>query len=230
MLTKQEYKQLKELDMVSAILRDKGIAQDACICSDRPDILIRINNTETIGVEVVTYRSSNNAEAENAFYKQILQEYVKILDSKNEKRYLVSIQLKSDFLSNIQIFKKAQKEIFMEINLLRNQPQNRKQTKYIDEVSFEEINIRHSEVIWSFAYIFTQVEENKLIQVIDEKNKKLCQYKALQQNSEITEWWLVVFFPESEHTDFRNLSLTMTIQSDYNHIFLTEYTGYKQIK
>lgn len=48
--------------------------------SDRPDIIIPTEDKNAIGVEVVTYRATNNAENETALYK-ILVEYGKKVDT-----------------------------------------------------------------------------------------------------------------------------------------------------
>lgn len=73
-------KQEQELFMIGAVLNGKGIPTESCISSDRPDIIIPTEDKKAIGVEVVTYRATNNAENETALYK-ILVEYGKKVDT-----------------------------------------------------------------------------------------------------------------------------------------------------
>ena len=230
-LTQQDYKHREELFMISAVLHGNGLSEENCICSDRPDIQIRLNEKDIIGVEVVTYRSGNNAEAENALNK-ILYEYGKIIDKILEKRYVVSVFFYGAELPTNLNYKRMKNEIFEEIEKCRQNAPDKIYNKYIEDVDFDEAPfMEESFVSCVTAFLDEDTDEHKLMRIIEHKGKKLKHYKLGPENTQIREWWLVIFFPTIEHTDFRNFQLSQYIQSDYDHIFLSELSNnYMQIK
>ena len=54
------------------------------------------------------------------------------------------------------------------------------------------------------------------------KEEKLKDYKTLDIEYNITEWWLVIFFPTIEQTDFSKFQLTRELNTNYDHVYLAE--------
>ncbi len=230
-MTNQDYKHREELFMISSILQSYGISEKNCNCSDRPDIIIHLSERKVIGVEVMTYRSGNNIESENALNK-ILTEYGQILDKKLSERYLVTVNFYGADLPNNINFKRQKDKIFEEIEKCRLNASDKIFNEYIENANFEKADfLAESYVSCVTAFLCGDTDEVKLMEIIEKKGRKLLQYKSLPQNSNINEWWLVIYFPSIEHTDYKNLKLAKKISSDYDHIFLTEILNeYKQIK
>jgi len=229
---KRNKKQECELYMVGAVLDGKGIPVKDCISSDRPDIIIPLDNNNAIGIEVVTYRATNNAENEAALYK-ILSEYGRQLDKEDlEDKYDYTVLFHGAEIPSDVNFKELKETLFLEMDNCRLERPEQIYNKYISSVSkFLIPNLDKNFVCLSSAFFYNNVDDNLLGDVISKKNEKLKQYKVLKREWNISEWWLVIFFPTIEHTDFSKFHLQKDICTDYDHVYLTEPSNmYMELK
>ena len=82
----------------------------------------------------------------------------------------------------------------------------RKQGEF-DYVFVEGINIRtepilSTAILPSHAYWMKDMTDCYINRCIEEKEKKLVDYKKMEENMEIAEYWLVITLPDSEEYDF----------------------------
>lgn len=224
-------KQEQELFMIGAVLNGKRIPTENCISSDRPDIIIPTEDKKAIGVEVVTYRATNNAENETALYK-ILVEYGKKVDKEGgEKYYLTVLFHGAELPANVN-FKEIKETLFKELDNCRLDKPERIYNEYISKVSKCLIpGLDETFVGLSSAFFYDNVNDKLLENVISKKSKKLKQYKTLNREFDITEWWLVIYFPTIEHTDFSKYERASKLCTGYDHVYLAESGNlYKELK
>ena len=104
--------------------------------------------------------------------------------------------------------------------------------EYISEVSKCLIpGLDETFVGLSSAFSYDNVNDKLLENVISKKSKKLKQYKTLNREFDITEWWLVIYFPTIEHTDFSKYERASKLCTGYDHVYLAESGNlYKELK
>ena len=73
------------------------------------------------------------------------------------------------------------------------------------------------------------IEIGPLKRAISDKEKKLAEYKQLEKNKNIDEYWLCVNLPISSQRFFYDLE-PFDIQSEYSRIYLSQFTSALRIK
>jgi hypothetical protein len=230
-MTAAEYRHQKELFQVEPILKEIGVSRNECICDDRPDIILPDYDGKTIGIEVVCYGEGKNTKNLAALNK-VLSEYQAKIDKESDKRYeIFVIKQDGEFPIN-RNFHRIKKKMFAEIDGLRNKTLDPFECEYIYSVSFLEVpNMIKSHVAPVHAFWYGNTDIDLLNRIIEKKNKKLAEYKKMNRPTPITEYWLDIFYPVDEETDFRKLSITEELsQNDFDRIYLTEIRDCKRIK
>lgn len=216
-------KHIDELGKASYVIKELGFTPNDSMCSDRPDIVLPSKNNPQIGMEVVTYSTHLYEEAENALYK-IIDEYIdERLDKRSKIRYEIGMFFMDlHFPTNVN-YKKIKQQIFDELDnvILPNQPWMERQ--YIaDVVMMENPGASRSFITCDKVVEYDDLNEQVLLDCIANKEQKLKEYKALPKNSNIQEYYLVVFFPFNEHAEIRNYTLTESFTTEYNRIYLVD--------
>ena len=222
-MTKTALKHIDELGKASRIIRELGYVPDESMCDDRPDIVLPSQTDRQIGIEVVTYSTHRYEESENVLYK-IFNEYIEErLDKRSAIRYEIGVMF-MDLQVPVGInYKKVKKQLFDEIDslMLPNQPPMNRQ--YIESVTaWENPGVEHSFMTCDMVVVYEELNENILLDCISGKEKKLKVYKTLPENSTISEYYLVVFFPIKEHAELRGYVLPETFKTDYDRIYLVD--------
>lgn len=200
------------------------------MCDDRPDIVLPSKTDRRIGIEVVTYSTHRYEESENVLYK-IFQEYIERLDKCSEKRYEIGVMF-----TNLEVpidinYKKVKEQIFDEIDslLLPNQPAMNRH--FIESVTaWENPGVEHSFIACDTVVEYDDLDEKTLLDCIKRKENKLKDYKVLEKNCTIKEYYLVVFFPINEHAEMRNYLLPDTFKTSYDRIYLVDSFYTNRIK
>ena len=78
--------------------------------------------------------------------------------------------------------------------------------------------------------VYEELNENILLDCISGKEQKLKGYKTLAENSTISEYYLVVFFPINEHAEMRGYVLPETFKTEYERIYLVDSFYTNRIK
>lgn len=230
-MTKTDLKHIDELGKASRIIREFGYVPDESMCDDRPDIVLPSKTDRQIGIEVVTYSTHRYEESENVLYK-IFNEYIEErLDKRSETRYEIGVMF-----TNLQVpvcinYKKIKEQLFDEIDslMLSNQPPMNRQ--YIESVTaWENPGVEHSFIACDSFVIYEALDEKTLLDCINRKEQKLKGYKTLAENSTISEYYLVVFFPINEHAELRGYTLPETFKTDYDRIYLVDPFYMNKIK
>ena len=120
-------------------------------------------------------------------------------------------------------YKKIKKQLFDEIDslMLPNLPPMNRQ--YIESVTaWENPGVEHSFMTCDTVVVYEELNENILLDCISGKEQKLKGYKTLAENSTISEYYLVVFFPINEHSEMRGYVLPETFKTEYERIYLVD--------
>ena len=221
--SKTDIKHIDELGKASRIIKELGYAPDESMCADRPDIVLPSKTDRQIGIEVVTYSTHRYEESENVLYK-IFNEYIdERLDKRSEERYEIGVMF-TDLQVPVGInYKKVKKQLFDEIDslMLPNHPPMNRQ--YIESVTaWENPGVEHSFMTCDTVVVYEELDEKTLVDCISRKEQKLKVYKTLPENSTISEYYLVVFFPINEHAEMRDYILPETFKTDYTRIYLVD--------
>lgn len=230
-MTQQEIKHIDELGKASKVISELGYVPDETMCSDKPDICLPSATDRQIGIEVVAYSTHQYEESESALYK-IFDEYIKErLDTYSDKRYEIGVLFTNlDIPANIN-YKKAKEEIFNEIDslILPHQPQMER--RYIADITaMENPGVEHSFITGDTFVVYNELDEQTLLDCISRKEQKLKGYKAMPGNSNIKEYYLVVFFPIKEHAELRGYALPNNFKTDYDRIYLVDPFYLNRIK
>ena len=230
-MTQEEIKHRDELGKASRVISELGYEPNEAMWSDRPDICLPSAEDRQIGIEVVTYSTHHYEESADALYK-IFNEYIeKRLDRRSDKRYEIGV-----LFTNLNIpidvnYKKIKELIFNEIDnlMLPNQP--RMERQYIADITaMENPGVEHSFITCDSVVVYDDLNEQTLLDCIKGKEKKLKDYKEKSDNASIQEYYLVVFFPINEHAELRGYTLPKDFQTNYDRIYLVDFSYTNQIK
>lgn len=222
-MNKTDIKHIDELGKASRIIKELGYEPDESMCADRPDIVLPSRTDRRIGIEVVAYSTHRYEESENVLYKMFNEYIEERLDKRSEKRYEIGVMF-----ANLQVpvdinYKKVKEKLFDEIDslMLPNQPPMNRQ--YIESVTaWENSGVEHSFMTCDTVVVYEELNEKILLDCISGKEQKLKDYKTLPENSTISEYYLVVFFPINEHSELRGYTLPKAFKTDYDRIYLVD--------
>ena len=226
-----DIKHRNELGKASRIIRELGYEPDESMCDDRPDIVLPSKTDRRIGIEVVTYSTRRYEESENVLYK-IFNEYIEErLDKRSDTRYEIGVMF-----TNLQVpidinYKKVKEQIFDEIDNLMLPDQPPMNRDYIESVTaWENPGVEHSFITCDTVVVYEKLNEKILLDCIKVKEQKLKGYKMLEENSTISEYYLMVFFPINEHAELRGYTLPEEFNTGYDRIYLVDPFYTNQIK
>ena len=205
-------KQRFELFSVRSVFEELGISLKDVTLRDRPDFSF-IFEGSNIGLEETKCSFNENAFKTESRLLFLLKEYRKELEVKGRYGIEVSFLLKEEIYNKSKIswdiFKSeidrlCEGEIF--------------ETEYIEEATIEfvpteTIKVRMYSGRESQKLTFTHIRD-----IILKKEEKLKEYKLLDSNKKINEYWLVINVCENSFS-YKDFVLD-NIVSDYNRIYL----------
>lgn len=230
-MKKEEIRHRDELYKASQVIKDLGYILNDAMCDDRPDIVLPSIKDRTIGIEVVTYSTHKYEKAEDALYK-ILNEYIdERFDKRSEKRYEIGVYFNDLSIPTDINFQKEKEQIFDELDDLLFFHRPLKNHVYLTDVTIaENPGVNRSFIGQDTVVIYDDLNEQVLLECIKHKERKLNEYKSLEKNQSIQEYYLVIFFPMREHAELRGYSLPKTFETKYNRIYLVDYFYTNRIK
>ena len=107
---------------------------------------------------------------------------------------------------------------------------HKKHYKYVSDISWDEP--QEGIVIIGggrHAMPARTIELEPFINAISDKESKLAEYRQLEHNKEIDEYWLCVNLPLSSRRFFNDLE-PFEMQSGYTRIYVTQFVGALRIK
>ena len=229
-----------EMNVKSILLRDK------------PDVIVTTKNEKKIGIEVIECHPSvikTNGKENNTYaYKRIdyaCEECTKLFRNEGKKHEFGHVYFKEEAYKTTMKANQFAPIVIEEIkrhiknDKYINNPhllgldkfmEMRKQGEF-DYVFVEGINIRteptlSTAILPSHAYWMKDMTDCYINRCIEEKEKKLVDYKKMEENMEIAEYWLVITLPDSEEYDFDKYVQQSSFDTKYERVYLTKW-GHK---
>lgn len=243
----RKQKEDEKLD-IQPLVEYLHIRLDAICDSESPDFILQYND-KIIGIEhtsicpSVKYNDKSRSLATICKIKRkaAIKAYEIILAERNEN-ILIDVKFKYKAYWNNEKHHTFRTKVINEIESLRNTEANKFQsgsmvsssdsvkTEYIESI---QLVLDHFPV--PMVCDFSLQHINKITQedldfCVNKKCKKLTQYKQLEKNIVICEYWLVVTINLNEPYEFWNAPYSVPKECGYSRIFLLQYGKVKELK
>ena len=248
-----------ELRAVKDILQ--SIDYERIILDDKPDVVIELKNGKHIGIEVVdcvvsSIRSNdkknrvravqNIYEAEEEYKQKLIQRgenhisihltYTdKILDAPKKgftNKFIEEIErhLKNDKFEDEFYDRMTDKDFYEEYK--RIEKEGGFKYDYIESIEcFEHPSIETNVYHLCYFLFSGDIEENDVEHCVKNKEIKIEEYRKLEKNSDISEYWLAIWVPSYEHMNFDNYEQQTKIESEYQRIYISyPFNACKRLK
>ena len=235
-------RQHKELVSISPLLCQCGYIESADMCSDKPDICLPSKTNRQIGIEVTEYTYPKDEESISVVHR-MLQDYISGISERKlnnvlqkyskDKHYCLTVWFHGGSFPRINKINRHKKQIFEELDRFAFPCCESFVNDYIASLELEEIT--NSEITESIVHIpyveaYSQIDETMLLNCIRGKEEKLREYKNIEDNKSISEYWLAIIISDPIQIDIKNYQLHDTLISGYNRIFLIKGIHCVQIK
>ena len=225
------------------------ISSDAIRDSERPDFILQYND-KIIGIEHTSIcpsvKYNNDKKSSLATICKMkrntaIKAYEKILAERNEN-ILIDVKFKHKAYWNTEKHHTFKTKVINEIESLRNTESNKFQcgsivsnndsikTEYIESIQLILDHFPNPMVCdFSLQYV-NKITQEDFDLCVNKKCKKLTQYKRLEMNATICEYWLVVTINLNEPYEFWNTPYSVSKECGYRRIFLIQYGKVKELK
>lgn len=220
MLNRSEFTKRKEESSIHSIVKHLGIASEDIMIDESPDVIIKNYEGKIIGLENTEYHSKKRiAETDSRLWK-ICKEYAQILMNRGEGGFQINVF----FSDEVYSLKKINSEtIIEELEYCRsNKIRKEHGRKYIQSIFYMWYLPKDKVVVAPIKakIVETNLDYSIVKSLVDKKERKLQDYKLLEKNESIDEYWLNIYIPFREFTMY-NQDDTFTVESSYDRIYLT---------
>lgn len=217
-MTHKEIQELEEKDALKPLLKELQIPSYGC--SDKPDARISYEGKE-IGIEIVGYHKSEEYKKASSALDDSLKKYEIIVNERGERGKQISVMMNEE--QTIFYSKSDEKQLFKEIeNSINHIDAFSQYVLFADSDSILPPNEK-CEVMRCGIALCEHLDIGQLQTFISKKELKLKEYKVLQKNRDIDEYWLVIYVNQQEYDYFEGQQLP-PIESEYRRIYLTHST------
>lgn len=233
---KDKFQKEKERFLITWLLKKLEIRDEDVSFSTWPDFLINYQGkkiglefTECHSLDIESNHKKGVAKTQNALY-EVLNTYKDIILKRGEKSKIIFVTFE-DCIYDVLRINKIEKTIIDEIDAYREmqRTKNWRRFNYIDSVDEHDLQSDLLEVSMSDGYVSQPAKPENVLVRINDKNKKLPEYKMKNQGLDIQEYWLVVDFTQDRGTDIREFSM-LNVETEYKRVYLTNYEDVVQIK
>ena len=249
-------KHRNELIAAEPVLYDINEHIESILLIDKPDIKVTTKDGVVLGIEVIECHPSviKTKGKENMAHAYRRIDYAcdvctkKFKDEGKEhtfghvyfKEEAYKIRMKSDeFASNVieEIERHIRNDQYISnphLLGLEKFMEMREQGEF-DYLFVEGINIRiepslSTAILPSHAYWVKDMNDFYINHCLEEKEKKLVEYKKMEENKDITEYWLVINLPFSAEHDFENYVQQASLNTKYERVYLTKWSHKLRLK
>ena len=233
---KDKFQKEKERFLITWLLKKLKIRDEDVSFSTWPDFIINYEGkkiglefTECHSLDIESNHKKGVAKTQNALY-EVLNTYKDIILKRGEKSKIIFVTFE-DCIYDVLRINKIEKTIIDEIDAYREmqRTKNWRRFNYIDSVDEHDLQSDLLEVSMSDGYVSQPAKPENVLVRINDKNKKLPEYKMKNQGLDIQEYWLVVDFTQDRGTDIREFSM-LNVETEYKRVYLTNYEDVVQIK
>ena len=213
----EEFQILLEKHHITPIINHLKISWEDVETGNRPDVVIKNFEDKIIGIENTEYHLTRKIQETEAKLDKICKEYEEILRKRGDIGYQLNIQF-SDYIYSLKRI--DGKKVIEEIDYCRKHEID---GIYICDV-YQSGDIKDDVVVGRMgAFIINdKIDYSEIQKCIDRKEKKLIEYKKLEKNQSIDEYWLNINIPLSEKVVYKQED-TYNVESGYKRIYLSTY-------
>lgn len=252
MIERSDIRHLKEKAIAEKVLADMGMDASMVICSDRPDIIIPHLEGKCIGAEVVEiFPSAIDCKKKGVSMARVSDrirrvcEYCqKLLEHDGEDGVWMVLSF-SDYAHSLDLGisdREFQNRVLEEIKrhrlydsiynapelnideYMRLEDERCFEYKYVERCNIHDIP-RGVYVSPIYVYWSKFLEPRHVLETIQAKENKLTEYKKIETNKAIDEYWLIMNLSSDEQYYYKD-DFTMTdIESGYSRIYLSQLGG-----
>lgn len=224
-----EQKRIEQYQVGALLDNLKDGIKDASFDCECPDLKLSLKDGRTIGVEIMAYTHADNHKTNNAI-TTLCEAYCEHLAEITENHYSVFIIFsRLNYPTQIRL-KQHSKEIFQEIDSFMPGHTPYACRKYIEYAYFQFANDLPNFAGSAIAIEYKDIDEQKLSNQLQKKEKKLELYKSLPQNESLDEYWLTLYCDIKEHVIAESLGKHKRLMSQYDRIYATDLTNCVRIK
>ena len=216
-MTNEEYQRLMEKHHISPIINHLNISWEDVEIGDEPDVTIKNYEGKIIGVENVEYHSTQDRQRTDARLDKICEEYEKILRERGDVGFQLSVQF-SDFAYSLK--RLDSKKVIEDIEYSRGREVGKRFVWHSMRSDILKDNVRVLRMDTKF--INDEIDYSIIRERIEDKEQKLINYKRLEKNKFIDEYWLNINIPFNEGVIYKPDD-TLSFESDYTRIYLSTY-------
>ena len=249
-------KHRNELIAVEPVLYDINEHIKNILLCDKPDVKVKTKEGIVLGIEVIECHPSsiktNKKKSLTHAYKKI--DYAceqctqKFKDENKEHEYGYVYFTEEAYKTNLRPKEFASKVVEEIERHIRNDQylsnphllglekfEEMSEHGEFDYLYVEGINIwtdpsLSTAILASHAYWVKDMNDCYINHCLEEKEKKLVEYKKMEENKNITEYWLVINLPSSEEHDFENYVQQNKLNTEYERVYLTQWNRKLRLK
>ena len=236
MKTVNEKKKEKELCIIHSLLDYLHLSTYEIKENERPDFIFR-HSGKTIGLELVRFSPSAFFDKhKNSLalisHKQIsraLNAYKQTLVNRNDYA-AVEVEFKPAAFWQPARKRGFVEQVAIEIDYLRNaNSDDNTKLQFVESVKVLCTNMPEPIVFSLRIQQMQWISQDRLNPCILEKSKKLQEYKLLESNADIEEYWLAIAVLEKEPFEFWDYPYTLPQNVGYDRVFLIQYNSIKEL-
>ena len=235
-------KKRHELSVIKPLLKHLNINLETVTNSERPDFIIMHENRK-IGLELVelapsskfAHKQNKNSKGPSITaislqkIKEAKKEYEKILAARNENIAInVKFKLTAYWLRyNTKDFIKQVTKEFQSFNTILSG--DKVDTIYVESVTLISNKIEQPIAVSIQGQYLQPITQEDFDSGINDKLRKVADYKKLKENADIQEYSLAVAIFAKEPFEFWNAPYTIPCDIGYSRIFLIQYDGIREL-
>ena len=248
-----------ELCAVKDILQSIDYKQ--IILDDSPDVVVVLKDGKHIGIEVVDCVVSSIRSKDKSNRVRVVQnirkaeeKYKKQLIGRGETNISIHLSFTDNildapqkgftdkFIEEIERHRKNDRfedEFYVRITdkdfreeYYRIEKEGGFKYDYIKSIEcFEHPSIQ-TQVYHLCCFLFSDdIKESDITECKNKKEPKIKEYRKLEKNSGISEYWLAIWVPSDEHMNFDNYEQQTEIESEYQRIYISyPFNACKRLK
>ena len=216
-MNNEEYQILLEKHHITPIINYLKIGWEDVEIGNRPDVVIRNYEGKLIGIENTEYHPTRKIQETEAKLDKICKDYAKILRERGDIGYQLNINF-SDYVYSLKRI--DSKKVIEEIDNCRK---HKIDGIFISDI-YQSADIIDDVVVGRMGAFFAsyKIDYSEIQRCIDRKEKKLIEYKKLEKNQSIDEYWLNINIPLTEKVVYKQED-TYNVESGYKRIYLSTY-------
>ena len=242
-------KKKEEFETIKPLLKYLNINIAFDPNQENPDFKFEYNG-KIVGLELVTCCPSSKYDSEGKSKsiaainqgkrRDAIKRYQKILQERNEN-IIVEVKFNHNAFWHAEPKNKFVDHVIKEIEDLRTNnkekflsfekisAENNDGLQYVESIMLVPLDLGEPLVLNKSGQVMQQINQEDFDQCAKKKYQKLYEYKSMEKNSDIDEYWLAVAEYIKEPYEFWDAPYDTSSNTGYKHIFLIGYEGVREL-